>query len=115
MSIKKVLKEILNPRLTTQDMENSQTRCGCDHQILSMYFDDNRPNFPTHTLGCINTGQGWKILSAWNQYGECMVNCRRIKSFDLVTSSQKEINEAKPVMIGMLCLLLIIILSMLIS
>ena len=109
MKIKKVIKEIIKPRLTTHQMENSPTRCGCDHRVLTMFYDDSKPHFPTSALGCIDTGQGWKILATWNQHGECTVNFRRMTSFDLVTPAQSEIEEAKPVFIGLFIFILFIL------
>ena len=114
MNIKKSIKEFFKPRLTTQEMEFSETRCGCDHEIISLFFDDNKPHFPTMAMGYIDTGQVIKIMATWNQHGECMVNFRRMNSFDLLTESQKEFEEAKPVFIGMLCFIAIITLSFII-
>ncbi len=90
-------------------MEESPTRCGFDHKILSLFYDDSKPHFPTAAMGCIDTGQGWKIIATWNQNGECTVNFRRMTSFDLVTPAQREFEEAKPVFIGMFIFFMIII------
>jgi hypothetical protein len=114
MKLQKIIKEFIKPRLTTPQMENSPTRCGCDHRVQSLLFDDSKPRFPTFAMGYIDTGLGGKILATWNQHGECTVNCRRMTSFDLVTPAQRELEEAKPVLIGML-IFLIFILSMLIQ
>lgn len=115
MNIIKTLKDIADPRLTTREMESSQTRCGCDFQITSMFFEDLKPNFPVKTIGCIHTGQGWKIFATWNQNGECMVSGRRIKSFDLVTPDQREFDQAMPVFIGLIMFLIIVIGSILLQ
>lgn len=115
MNINKIFKEFVNPRLTTQEMENSQTKCGCEFQIITMFFDDNKPHLPTMAIGKINTGQGLKIPATWNQYGECTVNSRRVKSFDLIAPSQKEIDEAKPVIVALVSVVLTIITSLIIK
>ena len=109
MKLQKIIKEFIKPRLTTHQMENSPTRCGCDHRVLTMFYDDSKPHFPTSALGSIDTGQGWKILATWNQHGECTVNFRRMTSFDLVTPAQREIEEAKPVFIGLFIFILFIL------
>lgn len=114
MKIKKIFKELIKPRLTTHQMENSPTRCGCDHRVLSLFYDDSKPHFPTFAMGCIDTGQGGRIMATWNQHGECTVNCLRMTSFDLITPAQREIEEAKPVFIGMFVFFIVII-SMLIQ
>lgn len=110
MNIIKALKEILYPCLTTREMESSQTRCGCDFQITSMFFEDSNPDFPVKSIGRIKTGQGWKIFVTWNQSGECMISGSRIKSFDLVTAQQKEFDQAMPVFIGLIIFLIIVML-----
>jgi hypothetical protein len=112
-NIYKFLKQTFNPRLSTRDMETSPTRCGCEYRISTMDFGDHKPHFPTLAIGAINTGQGWTIRATWNQYGECTVEKRRIRSFDLVTPAQKEINDAKPVFIFFAAFLLFIIISIL--
>jgi hypothetical protein len=109
MKLKKIIKEFIKPRLTTPQMENSPTRCGCDHRVQSLLFDDSKPRFPTSAMGYIDTGLGGRIMATWNQHGECTVNCRRMTSFDLVTPTHKEIEEAKPVFIGMFIFLMVII------
>ena len=112
-NIYKFLKQTFNPRLSTRDMETSPTRCGCEYRISTMDFEDDKPHFPTLAVGAINTGQGWTIRATWNQDGECTVENRRIKSFDLVTPVQKEINDAKPVFIFFAAFILFIIISIL--
>ena len=109
--IHKFIKEAVNPRLTTSEMETSGTRCGCDHRISTMDFGDEKPHFPTLAVGAVNTGQGWNIGATWNQYGECSVNNRRIRSFDIITPAQKEINDAKPVFLFLFIFILFIIIT----
>lgn len=70
-------------RFSTEEVENSRIRCGCEFKISSLLFDDT-PNFPVRVLGYIRTNQGHQILATWNQYGECTFEGQRIKSFDLI-------------------------------
>ena len=112
-NIHKFIKETINPRLTTQEMESSQTRCGCDHQIAAIHYGDHKSNFPTNAIGSINSGMGWIMGAMWNRYGECTVARQRIKSFDLITQHQKEINEAKPVFLLVIVFLLFTIILIL--
>ena len=79
-------------------MEKCQTRCGCEFKITSLFFDDLKPHCPTLVLGFINTSKGKKVLAKWNQYGQCWVSNNRHESFDLITPSQKVINEAKQIL-----------------
>ncbi len=95
MNINKKLREIVNQRLSLEELEKSQTRCGCEFQIKTMFFDDLKPHYPTLVLGIINTQKGKKVLAKWNQYGQCWISNTRIKSYDLLTPSQKVIEEAK--------------------
>jgi len=96
----KFFEPVVNPRFTTEEMEKSQTRCGCEIKITSLVFDDNKPQFPTKALGCIHTGHGRKIIASWNQNGECTVGSTPIKSFDLIKFDDSKDNEVKPVVVG---------------
>ena len=106
-----LIKETLNPRLTTHEMENSQTRCGCDYQITELNFGDDKPHLPVLAIGDVNSGRGWIHDVTWNRYGECTVGLRRIRSFDLITPTQEEINQAKPAMAFLLLFILFVIIS----
>jgi hypothetical protein len=70
-------------RFSTEEMENSRLRCGCEFNITSLFFGD-MPNFPLRVLGYIRTNQGHQIRATWDQYGECTIEDQRIKSFDLI-------------------------------
>jgi len=74
-------------RFSTEEVENSRIRCGCEFKISSLLFDDT-PNFPVRVLGYIRTNQGHQILATWNQYGECTFEGQRINSFDLIKKSE---------------------------
>ena len=87
-------------RFTTDEMEKSQTRCGCDFKITSLLFEDKQPQFPTKAVGCINTCQGWKINASWNQHGECSVGNARIEPFDLIKFNDQKVDELKPFTFG---------------
>lgn len=98
--INKPFKKNADHRFTTEEMEKSKTRCGCEFKITSLFFDDNKPQFPTKAMGCISTGQGWKIIATWNQYGECTVGSTRIKPFDLIKYDDQQVDEQKTASIG---------------
>ncbi len=89
MKFKQILKEIITPRFSVDELERSHTKCGCEFKMTSLFFDDNKSHYPTKILGWIDPVQGSKIIGTWNQYGECWVNCTRIKSFDLQRPTQK--------------------------
>jgi|SRR5665647_492740 len=110
MKFKQIIKEIMNPRFSIEELENSHTKCGCEFKITSLFFDDNKRNFPTKVVGWINPLQEHKIIATWNQNGECFVNSRRMKSFDLVRPTLKEIEALKPVFMGMIFIILLLIL-----
>lgn len=92
----KTSNEIIDPRLSTTEMEQNHTRCGNDFKITSMYFEDHKPHFPTLAKGYINNDQGWKINATWNQFGECTIGGLRMFSFDLINPNRKKIDEVKP-------------------
>lgn len=95
-NINNQITEIYNTRFTTEEVEKGKTRCGNDFKIISLYFEDNKPHFPTSAIGYINTDQGWKINATWNQFGECTIGGLRMISFDLINSNRKKIDEVKP-------------------
>ena len=110
MNIKKTIKEIINPRFSIDEIENSHTKCGFEFKITALFFDDNKRHFPTKALGWIDPVQESKIIATWNQHGECWVNGNRIISFDLVRPTLKEIEALKPVFMGMIFIILLLIL-----
>ena len=110
MKFKQIIKKIMNPRFSVEELENSHTKCGWEFKITTMFFDDNKRHFPTQALGWIDPVQGNKIIATWNLRGECFVNGRRIKSFNLIKSTQKEIDAIKPVLLGLLFISLLLIL-----
>ena len=95
-NINTTFNNITGPRLTTEEMEQCQTRGGSVFKITSIHFEDNKPHFPTKALGHINTNQGWKLSATWNQLGECIINGLRVTSCDLIGPNRKEINNIKP-------------------
>ena len=96
----KIIDTVVDPRFTTEEMEKSQARCGCEIKITLMFFDDKKPKLPTKALGCVNTGHGRKIIASWNQYGECTVDSTPIRSFDLIKFDDIKDNKVKPTIIG---------------
>ena len=110
MKIRIIIREIINPRFSIDEMENSRTQCGCELKITSMFFDDNKRHFPTKAIGWIGPVQGSKIIATWNQHGECLVNGRRIKSFDLVKPTKKELDAVRPVFLEMISIVTLLIL-----
>lgn len=100
MSIKKIIREFFDPRFSTQEIENSKLRCNLQFTTNDMYFDDEKRGFPTHICGTIKTGRGNIILASWNQHGECTVKGKRIKSFDMVRPTQKEIDSSRPILVS---------------
>lgn len=107
MNINKTIKEIIKPRFTIWEMETAGTRCNCEYTVITLYFNDNKPNFPTGSKGRIDTGQGFSLTASWNMYGECFVSGKRINSFDLVRPQDKELIAAKPFI--EFCIILIIV------
>ena len=110
MKFKQIIKEILNPRFSVEELENSHTECGWEFKITTMFFDDNKRHFPTQALGWIAPVQGNKIIATWNLRGECFVNGSRIKSFNLIKSTLKEIDAILPVLLGLIFISLLLIL-----
>jgi len=98
--INKPFEKNADHRFSTEEMEKSKTRCGFEFKITSLLFEDNKPQLPTKAMGCINTGQGWKIFATWNQYGECTVGSTPIKPFDLIKYDDQQVDELKPVILG---------------
>jgi hypothetical protein len=92
VNVNKIFKKTINQRLSTEEMENSQTKCGLKIKITLMFFDDHKPNFPSMIIGRIYIDQKQERIAKWNQYGECTVNSRRAKTFDLITPPQKKID-----------------------
>lgn len=87
MHFKNKLREILEPRLSTKEMENCHTKCGFDIEITSLHYDDEIPNFPSHAFGNLKISGSNNNYAKWNKYGECMVGRIRLASFDLVRSN----------------------------
>ena len=108
MNFKQIIKEILNPRFSVEELENSHTKCGCEFKITTLFFDDNKRHFPTKALGWIDPIQESKIVATWDQHGECYVNSKRIISFDLVKPTQNENDALRPVFLGMITIILLL-------
>ncbi len=94
MRILKVLREIHDPRFSTEEMETGKLKCGFDFKITSMFFDDERPGLPSHAFGYVKPPNSSPIQAVWNCHGECLVNSTRLKSFDLQRTTQDYIDSA---------------------
>ncbi len=78
-------KEIFH--LTTQDFENSKTRCGFDVTIKTILFGLHKPFYPTKIHGYVSD-QGRTISATWNHLGECTFRGSRKTSYDLLTPTK---------------------------
>lgn len=97
--INKPFKKDADHRFTTEEMEKSTTRFGFEFKITTLLFEDNKTQLPTKAIGSINTGQGWKIIATWNQFGECTLGGLRMFSFDLINSNQDKNDGVKPMIV----------------
>ena len=99
MSIKKI-KEFFIPRFTISELENSQTRCGCDYEIDTIVFDDELPCMPKLAKGKIIIARKIKFTAMWSKDGKCTVNGDRVKSFDLIRPEYKKSEVVRPLIAG---------------
>jgi len=109
MNIKTIIREFFDPRFSTLEIEKSKLRCNLSFGTTDMYFDDEKRGFPTHVVGFIKTRRGHCLPSSWNKYGECKMNGKRIKAFDLVRPSRLETAPARPVINSILFVMIIIL------
>jgi hypothetical protein len=94
MSILSTLREIQDPRFSTEEMETSKLKCGFDFKITSMYYDDLQKGLPSHAFGWVHPPNSVPIPAYWSKHGECMINSMRVKSFDLHRNTQNYIDSA---------------------
>ncbi len=111
MNLLATLREIHDPRFSTEEMETSKLKCGFEFSITSMYYDDGQPNLPSHACGFVVPPNVKEIPAVWNRHGECLVNQVRLKSFDLIRKTQQEIDSARAVGESMLLAIFVIIIS----
>ena len=104
MIFKKTFSDLFNPRFSTGEIESSKLKCNLHFETTDLYFDDLKRGYPTHILGFVKTKRGIKIRSAWNQQGECWVTGIRVKSFDMIRPTQREMDSAKTVAISTMVL-----------
>jgi hypothetical protein len=113
MSFLSTLREIHDPRFSTEEMETSKLKCGFDFKITSMYYDDQQKGMPSHAFGFVRPPNCPPFLATWNRYGECLVNSTRIKSFDLQRSTQNYIDSAtiagESLLVGFLVIVICVI------
>jgi hypothetical protein len=97
MNIKTIIGDFFYPRFSTAEIESSKLKCNLEFEATGFYYDDEKRGFPTHILGYIKTRKGHLLHASYNKYGECTIKGKRIKSFDLVRPSQKEIDAASSI------------------
>lgn len=111
MDIKNTIKDFVEPRFSTEEMERSTLRCGLpDFKVSGMYYDDELSGFPSHAFGHILTPDGYTIQTYWNKHGECMVKGRRQIAFDLIkpTRIRQEEDSARAVCASLIVGLIVI-------
>jgi hypothetical protein len=96
---------------STDDFEKGKTKCGLLHKITSLSYDDNIPHFPTRSLGCIYVPSGSPIIAKWNLHGECTVQGKRLKAFDLIKPSQQKAVEKRRATLAFVGIVLILVSS----
>ena len=110
MSIKKIVREFLDPRFSTQEIENSRLRSNLNFDLVDFYYNDEKEGYPTHVSGTIKTGHGIIIQANWDQHGECTVKGKRIRSFYLIRETRSEIDSSRTIgtvtLVGLLALLI---------
>jgi len=96
---------------STDDLEKGKTRCGLPHKITSLFYDDNILHFPTRSLGCIYVQGRSPINAKWNLHGECTVQGKRLKAFDLIKPSQQKAVEKRRAALALISIVLILVSS----
>ena len=86
---------IKNYSFSTEEMEFSRLKRDRVFEIIEMLYKDGNPGFPTMANGKVKTSGGRKISAIWNDVGECIVGGIRVKPFDLIRPTRKEIEKAK--------------------
>lgn len=112
MKFTKAWKEFFNPRFTTSELENSKTRSRVIYEITSLIYDDERQHFPTRAIGKVTTITGTNLIVVWDQNGKCMNDGKHFAEYDLIRSTQKEIDASKPAFVAMVGILLMIIITL---
>ena len=96
---------------STDDLEKGKTKCGLPHKITSLFYDDNIPQFPTRSLGCIYVPGRSPIITTWNLHGECTVQGKRLRAFDLIKPSQQKAVEKRRAALALISIVLILVSS----
>lgn len=97
--------------MSTGEMEQAHTRCGCKFGLEIMFYEDAENGFPNKVIGYVQCPErGW-IVSTWNKYGECTIGGAREIDFDLIRNGtiQKEIDSMNLVMIGLIGIFITVI------
>jgi hypothetical protein len=58
-----------------------------------MKFDDGLCNYPISAMGNIKFPNATRTKARWNQCGECMVNGKREKQYDLIRPGHKAVEK----------------------
>lgn len=111
MNLKRIITEIFDPRFSTEEIQNSKLKYGITFEVTDLFFDDEKPHFPTHILGVVKTQNGIRIQCSWNRHGECTHQGNRVKSFDLIRPTQGEIDSARTVGTSLMVFIVLIIIS----
>jgi hypothetical protein len=112
MKIKTKLKEFFNPRFTTTELENSNTRSRVIYEITSLIYDDKRQHYPTRAIGKVTTTAGSKLIVVWDQNGNCMKDGNRLPEYDIIRSTQKEIDASRPAFVALVGIFIMVIFTL---
>jgi len=112
MKFKTKLNEFFNPRFTTTELENSNTRSRVIYEMTSLIYDDERQHFPTRALGKVTTKAGSKLIVVWDQNGKCMENGKRLPEYDIIRATQKETDASRPAFVAMVGILIMVIITL---
>jgi hypothetical protein len=107
--MKELLQVLFVPPYSIEELENSQTVCGCKHEITTMHFDDGLRNYPSHSSGFIHDQQNGLTYTSWDRWGNNKTAGKRIREYDLVRPARKEIVRNQLIAIGFVGVLIIVI------
>jgi hypothetical protein len=102
---------LIKKKMSTLEMEEAHTRCGCEFGLEIMFYEDGEKEFPHKVIGYVQCPEkGW-IISTWNKYGECTLRGAREIDFDLIRNGtiQKKIDSMNFVMVGLIGIFITVI------
>jgi len=106
------LNEFFNPRFTTTELENSNTRSRVVYEIAILIYDDKRQHYPTRAVGKVTTIAGSKLTVVWDQNGKCMKDGKRLPEYDIIRATQKETDASRPAFVAMVGILIMVIITL---